>query len=211
MLQSAALPRSMLVRPVTQQDEQREKVREWLDKLQRKYRVSPRAVATRSGVAPSTIYRWLDEDAPFVMSLSKLTQVANAFDEPLPEGLGGTQAGRASSGEGDLEPLKGDEETDGVRPSRWIVTSEALSLEGFRPGDIIDFDMGTEPTTGDVVIAQIFDLRRGVPETVLRLFQPPFLLTRSMDQRIDPKPEYVDNERVVVLGRFARMRRERRD
>jgi transcriptional regulator with XRE-family HTH domain len=215
MLQSWAVEAVIQGRPVTKQhDELRGIVREWLEFIQQKYGITPRKIATRSNVSPSTIYRWLDEDAPFVMSMSKLRQVADAFGENLPEALTGMPAGaRPGFAETDLAPYDaapggaaGKVETN---HGRWRITSDVLDMEGFRVGDVLDFDMGLEPRAGDVVVAQVYNMARGTAETLLRLYQPPFLLTRSSDRRIDARPLYVDGERVVVMGTFVRLIRER--
>lgn len=201
------------MRPVAQQDDLRGIVREWLNYIQRKFDVTPRAIATRSGVSPSTIYRWLDENAAFVTSMSKLKQVADAFGEPLPEGLTGAHAAHhPGQSEDDLVPYDGTPaaiEAGDNTISRWQITSEALNLEGFRPGDVVEFDKTLKPVAGDVVVAHAFNFQRNASETLLRQFHPPYLLPRSNDRSIDPRPLYIDNERVTIMGTFVRMTRMR--
>jgi hypothetical protein len=199
---------------LARQDRDRETIRDWLRGIETRHGVSPRQIGTRSGVAPSTVYRALDDDGDFVMSFSIMSKISNAFNEPMP-GAQGILA-RVGFGEGDLVRY---EDPPGIEPrakalgikhlGRWKITSEALNIEGFKPGDVLDFDLSLPPERGDIVVAQVYDLKHGSAETVLRLFQPPYLLTRSSDPRVDVRPLYVDGENVVVMGTFVSMQRFR--
>lgn len=191
-------------------------VRAWLPFLKDKYKLrSDREIATRARLSPTTVYRWLDPDAPFVMSLSKLIQVAEAFKEPLPAGIidvGGAAPGGLA--EMELSPFIGAPSGFPDKPEanhgRWRLNSEVLNLEGFRPGDILDFNFTTRPERGDIVVAQIRDPQRGSAETVLRQYQPPFLMTRSSDPSVDTAPITVDDKDVYIVGVFEQMVRRRR-
>ncbi len=148
--------------------------------------------------------------------MTKLNQVSGAFSEPLPGELTGRQAsGRpaAGFGESDLKALKGEmpefPAATATNHGLFQLSSEVLDLEGFRPGDIIEFDMSSRPEPGDIVVAQVYNFQNGTADTVLRLFEPPHLLTRSSDRSIDTRPLYVDGERVVIMGTWVRMMRER--
>ena len=190
-----------------------EVVREWLAYLRTKHRLrSDREIATRAGLSPTTIYRWLDPDAHFVMSLSKLKQVADAFEEPLPAGLG--DVGRVAGFSEELTAFAGASPALQAKPEadhgRWILNSEVLNLEGFRPGDVLDFNFKLRPERGDIVVAQVRDNKLGTAQTVLRQYQPPFLLTRSSDPGIDPAPLTVDDKDVYIVGVFEQMVRLRR-
>lgn len=187
-------------------------VREWLGYLKDKYRLrSDREIATRSGIAPTTVYRWLDPDAPFVMTLSKLQQVAEKFGEPLPAGLSEAPVGLA---EVELSPYVGPPAGLPDKPEhehgRWLLNSEVLNLEGFRPGDLLDFNLKMRPERGDIVVAQVRDVKLGTAQTVLRQYQPPFLLTRSSDPSVDTAPLTVDDKDVYIVGVFEQMVRRRR-
>lgn len=187
-------------------------VRDWLAYLKAQHKLrSDREIATRSGISPTTIYRWLDEDATFVMSLSKLTKVADAFGETLPAGL--VEGDATGFSEAELSPFLSEVSAPPKTPDhnhgRWQLNSLVLNLEGFRPGDILDFRLGEKAQRGDIVVAQIRDTKRGTAETVLRLYQPPFLLTRSSDESVDPSPVMVDDENVYIMGVFDMMVRRR--
>lgn len=95
---------------------------------------------------------------------------------------------------------------------RWTVRTRALDLAGVLPGDVIEFDLGAAPATGEPVVAQVYDDVAGTAETVLRLFHPPFLMVRSSDPAVDPRPLQLDTEgqRVKVVGAFVRLHRAAR-
>lgn len=95
---------------------------------------------------------------------------------------------------------------------RWTVRTRALDLAGVLPGDVIEFDLGAAPATGEPVVAQVYDDVAGTAETVLRLFHPPFLMVRSSDPAVDPRPLQLDPEghRVKVVGAFVRLHRAAR-
>jgi transcriptional regulator with XRE-family HTH domain len=212
MRHSPARKLTLQDRDLSQPKEPADIVRAWLPYLKDKHRLrSDREIATRSGLSPTTVYRWMDPAAPFVMSLSKLKQVADAFGEPLPAGLAEVGGGFAET---ELTPYIGPIE---VLPEnaennhgRWMLNSEVLNLEGFRPGDVLDFVLGAKPERGDIVVAQLRDQQRGTAQTVLRQYQPPFLLTRSSDPGIDPAPVTVDEVNVYIMGVFDQMVRRRR-
>lgn len=201
--------------PLQRQDKLRDAVREWLLMIMDKHSVSQRQLGLRSEVSPTTINRALDENGTFVMSTTIISKISAHFGEPPPSALGtvSPQSRSPASSDGDLTPFAGA--LAGLPPKtetnhyRGRVTSDVLNLEGFRPGDLCDFDTGVKAEAGDIVVAQHYQLRGGQPETVLRLYQPPYLLTRSTNLEIDPRPLYVDNERVVIIGTFVRLVRER--
>lgn len=79
----------------------------------------------------------------------------------------------------------------------WILQARALEHAGYLPGDVLMVDLNSEPHDGDVVCAQIYDLR-GRAETVFRIFERPYLVAATLD-RTHFKPIYVD-ERVSIRG-----------
>jgi hypothetical protein len=95
------------------------------------------------------------------------------------------------------------------RPSAypWTMKSSVLSMSGVRPGDILIFDAGVEPRSGDVVRAQIEDDFGGA-KTVVRLYQPPNLIGAHADPSSVPI-ETVDNERVRIAGVLTDLVRRR--
>lgn len=86
---------------------------------------------------------------------------------------------------------------DRPHASLWQCKGRALELAGYRPGDMLVADLEAEAKAGDVVVAQLYDWTVGSARTVLRIFQPPYLVAAAADP-VKYRPELVDNERVVV-------------
>lgn len=206
-------PQSLLSERQTQL---REVVREWLRSIMDKHAVSQRQIGLRAGVSPATVNRAMSADGDFVMTTSVISKISDAFGEPLPAALArpAVPATRAMGfSESDLAAYAGPADylpaKAATNHGRWRITSRALEQEGFRPGDVLDFDLGLAPEAGDIVVAQVYNMQRGTADTILRVYYPPYLLTRSTDEAVDPRPLYVDNERVKIMGTFVRMVRER--
>ncbi|HML13623.1 MAG TPA: hypothetical protein VK456_09975 [Xanthobacteraceae bacterium] len=81
----------------------------------------------------------------------------------------------------------------------WTIRTRALERIGFLPGDIVIVDLGRLPEAGDAVCAQVYDWGRSDAETVMRLYEPPFLVAASLDEQLR-RPLVVDNERVIIKG-----------
>jgi hypothetical protein len=218
MLQIAARVDLRPGTPLQRQDKLRDTIRDWLLMIMSKHQVSQRQLGLRSQVSPTTINRALSDDGEFVMSTTIISKISASFGEPPPQGLGlGAGVAPRAHSESDVVPFVGKTSVDGPaleeaieRLFRAQVTSDVLNLEGFRRGDVADFDLVLKPEAGDIVVAQVKHLQRGgSAETVMRVFQPPYLLTRSTDASIDQRPLYVDGERIVILGTFVRLIRER--
>ena len=85
----------------------------------------------------------------------------------------------------------------------------ALDALGILPGDVVIIDHNLKPKAGDVVVATITDYQTGNAETVMRVFQPPFIVAHSI--RLGPlRPEHVDEDRVQILGTSIGTLRARR-
>jgi hypothetical protein len=81
----------------------------------------------------------------------------------------------------------------------WTIRTRALERIGFLPGDIVIVDLGRRPEAGDAVCAQVYDWRRVAAETVMRLYEPPYLVAASLDEGLR-RPLVVDNEQVIIKG-----------
>lgn len=201
-------------RSVHRSDNLRENIRDWLERLEKRHGVSRRQLAVRAGISPTTIYRAMETDGQFVMSTSKLAQVAQAFGSEMPSGLT-MEPGQPPQGFGEdtVAPYEGEPPDNlpaiGNHQELMTVAGLALDLAGYRPGDVVVVDMSVEPEPGDVVCAMVYSFERGSVEKQLRVYYPPYLVTRSSDARVDGRPLYVDGERVALCGTVVRMIRER--
>jgi hypothetical protein len=81
----------------------------------------------------------------------------------------------------------------------WTIRKPALERIGFLPGDIVIVDLGRRPEAGDAVCAQVYDWGRSDAETVMRVYEPPYLVAASFDEQLR-RPLVVDNERVIIKG-----------
>ena len=94
-------------------------------------------------------------------------------------------------------------------PDFWRVKTTALVLEQIVLNDLIEFDFDLKPRRGDIVMASIDD-GAGNLQKILRLYEPPFLLTRSSDRTIDRAPIEVDGKSVRICGVLRQLLRLRR-
>lgn len=92
--------------------------------------------------------------------------------------------------------------------SPWLVRGRSLIRTGYLPGDIVVCDhCPRSPETGRVVVANIDrDIKAMTARTVLRLYDPPYLLAASDDPAYR-RPIYVDGEHAVVMGYAVAMLR----
>lgn len=190
--------------------DQRE-TKEWLKAIAVYMNLSPSQLALNSGMAASTLTRYLNDNTNSVGitqgSLEKVARYSGFRPNQMPGRL------RAGFAEADAVPFQQDDQpfpswvksaVTAAKAGRngieaWLMKSAALDAVGLMPGDIVIFDQNSRAKTGDVVLAQIVDQVSGTAETVMRLYQAPFLLTHSM--RMGPqRPEQVDEERVSIAG-----------
>lgn len=167
-------------------------------------------LAQLAGIAPSTLLRALDRDRPTSLErrtierLAGATGVAPPWSDRLDQGLA----------EPDTAPWSADDGTSPPADQYWkIVQTRALELAGILPGDRLLFDLSVPAVAGDVVEAQVYALDRRDAETVLRLYEPPTLVTRTMDPalagRAVARALIVDGERVRIAAVLIRLSRER--
>jgi DNA-binding phage protein len=165
-------------------------------------------------LSAATLYRMLDEDAPNNPDLDTIGKIEQAFGHPLgvaPKSTAARNPGFAEPEATEIDRAAAPLElTPGLNQGVWRIGSRALDLAGFVPGDLVLFDSSQAPRPGDLVVAQVAN-RSGETDTVIRLYDPPYLITRSADPAVSTKPLPVDNDRVWIWGVMVRMLRSRRD
>lgn len=190
--------------------DQRE-TKDWLRALARHFNVSPSQLALNSGMAASTLTRYLNDTTNTIgisqATLEKVSHYTGFRPGQMPGGRGRGFA------EPDIIPFAHEAgefprwmqaAVEAAKAGRngieaWVMKGAALDGLGIMPGDIAIVDQNIRATAGDVVLAQIVDHNLGTAETVLRLYQTPFLITHSM--RLGPqRPEQVDEDRVSIAG-----------
>jgi len=81
----------------------------------------------------------------------------------------------------------------------WTLRSRALECAGYLPGDQLLIDMQATPRRGDIVCAQVYNNNLGVAETIMRLYEPPYLVAATYDQSLR-RPLVADDDSVVIMG-----------
>lgn len=179
-------------------------IRHWLTDVMRRTGLKPTPLARRAGLAPSTLIRALDSDNPSLLERRSITKIVQTFGVPEPGR--GTATGFFAE---DLLPC------DHIAPSEGsdltanqylrLVGTRVLDLAGYLPGDLLTLDMSARPIEGDAVDAQVYD-RTGA-ETLLRYYDPPYLVTRTTQDALAAKPMLVDGERVRIAAIVVKSQR----
>ena len=160
------------------------------------------------------IEHYLDEPAPHRKRIADAPSSVRAKSRAMRalEELDAPKAGAGFSEE--VVALKADEDFGGLKAGAnqglWRVWSRALELAGYLPGDAVLVASTVPPIAGDVVCVQIFDDKTGAYRTRLRLYQPPHVVTSTMDRKVQAEPVVVDNDRVWIWGTVIRSVRKRR-
>lgn len=191
--------------------------RDWLREVLRKTGETASQLAKEVGVSDTTLTRFLNkEDYSGTLAPVTIARIAEHAGVNTP-GAGAQPAPRGFREDG--APWAGPEAGDGLggviaallrhRPDAhpWVMKSDALALEGVRPGDIMIIDMVETPRAGEVVCAQIEQGLGAV--TVFRVYRPPYLVAAAYDPTAYP-PEIVDGERVRIAGVMTDMLRGRK-
>lgn len=173
--------------------------------------LNPHQLASKAGITSSTLHRFLSSpDYDGMLSGRTLAALATAAGLQPMEFPG---RGRGMN-EGEAEPFQYATRPDAIdnfnRAVRelcggcngrdpWVMRSYALELAGIIPGDVMIVDLNRMAKPLDVVCAQVYDWSGSRTETVFRVFDPPFLLPRSLRQA-NEKPIMVDGANVVIKG-----------
>ena len=187
----------------------RRKQLDWIAAILAHRRWRPSRLAKEAGVDHSTLSKFLNDPSNTAqlntLTVEKLEAAGGirAYDTAPPRPVAGLAEGEAEPFIGQtmqtgltdlLRTLTG--QANGLDP--WIMRSRALEGEGYMPGDILLVDLNASARDGDVVCAQVYD-RAGRAETVMRVFEAPYLVSATTDRQMR-KPLLVDNEHVVIRG-----------
>lgn len=181
---------------------------DWLAAVLAHYEITAYAFAKRSGVSKQQIGRYLKpEDGGSMPKLETLTAMSNAAPAiPLPAEFlpPSPTVNAAADTQDDLMSVPANEcppLVPGRAQTVFRLASRALELPpyAYLPGDYVLIDAALEPRAGQVVMATTANFQ-GRSETVLRAYQPPFLVTATADPAVPRAPIYVDDARVKILG-----------
>lgn len=188
---------------------------EWLREVMRITNKTPTQIANEAKLTPATLTRRIAKpDFPHPMSEETIGKIVARHHVARPDAgaeivpLPGMRE-EASP----FEHMPDDGEVDRAvraftssRPAAvpWRLKGRALELEGYRPGDVLIVDMNATPKPGEVVCAQRHPAPDRPPVTIFRIYQPPYLIARTIETTLS-KPELVDNEQVVIRGTVIAM------
>jgi transcriptional regulator with XRE-family HTH domain len=172
---------------------------------------APTRIAKELGIAPSTLTRLLKSETPtatlHARTLRKLQDYSGIpplfgtdASAPAPRGFA-EDAVPFDAKSADPAVSAAIKALIGWRKAAdpWTIRTRALERIGYLPGDIVIVDLGRRPEAGDAVCAQVYDWRRAAAETVMRLYEPPYLVAASLDEGLR-RPLVVDNEQVIIKG-----------
>uniref|UniRef100_UPI003BABF335 hypothetical protein n=1 Tax=Stappia sp. TaxID=1870903 RepID=UPI003BABF335 len=166
-------------------------------------------LAREAGVDPSTLSKFLnDPDNKSQLQTTSIEKIAavggiRPYNTTPPLRMDGLADSETEPYVAEQNPGLVDVAVSALKAGRngvdpWVMRSRALEHEGFMPGDILLVDLNAQPQPGDAVCAQVYD-RQGKAETVMRIYEHPFLVAASADPSVR-KPFLVDDERVVIRG-----------
>ncbi len=186
----------------------------WLQSVIASTGIKATPLAKAAGLAPSTVLRTLDPDNPGYLDAASIGKIVSRFGVAPPDLFGTLGAAQAGFAEPELRTLDDAPQTfagAAVTPNQLVreINTRALELAGYLPGDQVLIDMSVAPQADDVVIAQVYNLERGTAETVLRAYDPPYLVVRTADPRTRTKPLLVDGTQVKIMGVVLRALRQR--
>jgi hypothetical protein len=161
-------------------------------------------------IAPSTLTRVLNQpdDGQSTLSAKKVALlehysglVAPTVDAPEGSKVAGLRDDATPFDERGANPtvLSAIKAISGGRNSIevWTMQSRALECDGYLPGDTIIVDLKAQSRAGDAVCA--VDLRGGKSVTLMRLHQPPFLVSATFDPTLR-KPVQLQDDYVLIRG-----------
>lgn len=185
-------------------------VRAWLVFVMRHTGLKQTPLAREAGISPSTLSRALDTDDPTELDRRSILRIVERFGVPEPGkeirlmGFSDDEVTRLDS----QPPVFAGE---ALTPNQYVarVVSRAVDLAGVLPGDELLFDMAASPRADDVVAAQVYAIGAAEAATVLRIFDPPFIVTRSTDARGHATPVLVDGQRARIAAVMVKAFRQR--
>lgn len=201
---------------INSSDRAQEIIRAWLNRVLEAKSWAPSRLAKEAKVSPATISRALNDDQ-FTTSTTTIEKIVKATGIAAPSGIGSvsnaTEAGFAEpEAEYIAEPETLDQilKIDGAQ-AVWRLQTRSIELAGYVPGVYLIVDPSVEPRAGDAVCVQIYNFRSTSAETAWRIFDPPYVVTKTMDRNAERKPLLIDNERVAIWGTVIKSVRIRDD
>ncbi len=181
---------------------------DWLAGILKKTGMRPSALAAKAGMTAPNLYRFLDGQSERTLRPATIVKLARAANVSPPDELAGLSDGDARAYTFDAKAFTPPDPEKHPRLLTYEITTDALTLAGFERGDIAVIDTRLTPVPGQLVMAQVYDLRIGDADTVIRWFEPPYLISASADPELR-KPIPIDPQKVSLRGVVVRQLRSR--
>lgn len=190
-----------------------EAIRGWINQILEIKGWNPNRLAKEAHVSPSTISRALNDER-FVLTTKTIEKIKKTVNEHVDDKF----RNRLMSVIG-FEILKEPELEKIEKPGAmklitslfsdneivtYIYRGIDLALCGILPGDIVAIDQsefGSLCKRTDIALASVRSTDGTRHSTILRYFDPPYLLTKNLFAPVDSKPLPVDGETVSIIGR----------
>lgn len=197
----------------------RQKHLNWISAIMERKGWKHTQLAREAGIDASTLSRFINETNPgsrlSTFSIDKIAalNILPPFETASAPAVRGLSENEATPYEAKPNDIVLKLIIDALKHGKnsidaWQLHSRALEYAGYIPGDIMLIDLNEAPHDGDVVCAQVYN-RNGTAETVLRIFEHPWLVSATGDSA-SRKPLLVDNDRVVIRGTLMTSVRPRR-
>lgn len=186
----------------------RERQLAWLQQVLDRTGLKPHTLAMKAGMTAPNLYRFLDEKSGRTLRSATIIRLARAANVAAPDELTGMADGDARPYDYDAKAFSPPDPATQPRMMSFEITSDAAQLAGFEPGDIAIIDTQMTPEPGQLVLAQVYDLRIGDADTVIRYFEPPYLVSASTDPELR-KPILIDQKTVSMRGVVVKQLRAR--
>lgn len=170
---------------------------EWLRKAVEKTGLSLNALAELANVNPATLYRFDSGESEKMrpVTINRIAKVAK-LEPPAFTGVSEGDAREYSIADmPDIAP-PGPERPHLIAVK---IINEAMSGAGLHSGDYLWINRKIEPRSGDIVCAQLYDFRLGSADTIIRFFEPPYLVAASAEPEFR-RPILFDDDKAQITG-----------
>jgi hypothetical protein len=182
----------------------------WLEHISNTSGLTFTQIARAAGLTPSTLTRFKQQNTSGHTLTSKtVKRIEDATNVPAYQTRTRPKLVTANDQEAtpfaprsDDNPLVaslGDLQKSSNSLELWELKTNSLAASGYTAGMVIVVDRHATPRSGDCVMAEVVDDRRGSASYIYRVFRTPYLLTAYRDREPDP-PEVVDDHTVRIAG-----------
>jgi transcriptional regulator with XRE-family HTH domain len=193
-----------------------EAIRNWINHILEIKGWNPK-LAKEAGVSPSTISRALNDER-FILTTKTIDKIKRTVNESTDDRLRSrllSTIGFEILKEPELEKMEKPDVSrqfsdfaNGPGIQFYVYRGIDLALCGIYPGDFIAVDeseFGSLCRRTDIALARVKSADGMRANTILRYFDPPYLLTKYLWAQVDSKPLLVDGETVTIIGRTIGM------